>query len=231
MGFSLDNVVPWGRSYDEYVGMFSLTTDDLAGRILGCGDGPASFNCTLSRRGGSVLSIDPLYSFSTGEIRHRIEVTFHEVMKQVRENQDEFLWTSIGSPEVLATTRMSAMNDFLADYDKGCDEKRYVHGELPSLPFDDNQFDLALSSHFLFLYSEQLNLEFHLASIRELCRVAADVRLFPLLELGAKRSRHLDILTSRLRKEGYGLEINSVDYEFQRGGNKMMKITSSPLKR
>lgn len=229
MGFRLENVVPWGRSYDEYVAMFSLTKNDLESEILGCGDGPASFNSILSSQGGSIISVDPLYYLTAGDIRQRIEATFDEVMEQVRENREEFLWSSIGSPDVLAATRMAAMNDFLGDFEKGCEEKRYIAGELPNLPFDEKQFDLALSSHFLFLYSEQFSLEFHLASIRELCRVAAEVRLFPLLELGSKESRHLDNLTSRLQEEGYRLDIYGVDYEFQRGGNKMMKITSGAL--
>ncbi len=43
MGFTLDKIVPWGRSYDEYVSMFGLTKADLGLRILGCGDGPAGF--------------------------------------------------------------------------------------------------------------------------------------------------------------------------------------------
>ena len=41
--FTLEQVVPWGRSFDEYCNMFALSSDDLALRILGCGDGPASF--------------------------------------------------------------------------------------------------------------------------------------------------------------------------------------------
>lgn len=39
MGLVLDNVVPWGRSYEEYVAMFVLDTHDLGLKILGCGDG------------------------------------------------------------------------------------------------------------------------------------------------------------------------------------------------
>ena len=42
--FALDQVVPWGRSFDEYRRMFALTDADLSRVILGCGDGPASFN-------------------------------------------------------------------------------------------------------------------------------------------------------------------------------------------
>ncbi|HJW86861.1 MAG TPA: hypothetical protein VJ440_09535 [Candidatus Brocadiaceae bacterium] len=51
MGFTLDKVVPWGRSYEEYVSMFDLTEIDLELRVLGCGDGPAAFNSALSKRG------------------------------------------------------------------------------------------------------------------------------------------------------------------------------------
>ena len=51
MAFTLDKVVPWGRSYDEYVSMFGLTGDDLSLSILGCGDGPASFNSVIHRDG------------------------------------------------------------------------------------------------------------------------------------------------------------------------------------
>jgi hypothetical protein len=34
--FTLDRVVPWGRSFDEYSRMFTLTSTDLRSKILGC---------------------------------------------------------------------------------------------------------------------------------------------------------------------------------------------------
>ena len=57
---------------------------------------------------------------------------------------------------------------------------------LPTLPFADRSFDLALSSHFLFLYTEQFDESFHRSSIVEMCRVADEVRVFPLLALGCR---------------------------------------------
>jgi hypothetical protein len=59
MGFTLKKIVPWERSYDEYVAMFSLTEVDLERHILGCGDGPAGFNSELTKRGRHVISVDP----------------------------------------------------------------------------------------------------------------------------------------------------------------------------
>ena len=54
------------------------------------------------------------------------------------------------------------MKKFLADFKKGKKEGRYLEATLPHLSFDDKEFDLALSSHFLFLYTNILNYEFHL---------------------------------------------------------------------
>lgn len=90
--------------------------------------------------------------------------------------------------------------------------------------FADREFDLAICSHLLFLYSEQLSADFHLAAIKELCRVADEVRVFPLLELGARTSRHLQAVADGLTAGGYSVAIVPVPYEFQRGGNQMMKI-------
>jgi SAM-dependent methyltransferase len=224
MSFTLENVVPWGRSFAEYVAMFALSDDDLRKRILGCGDGPASFNAFLTRQGGQVVSVDPLYRFSTEDIRQRINATYAEVMEQTRKNKHEFTWTSIKSVDELGRIRMAAMEEFLGDYALGVEQGRYVVGELPHLPFADREFDLAVCSHLLFLYSEQLSGDLHVASIRELCRVASEIRVFPLLELGARVSRHLQAATDSLQALGYSVTIAPVPYEFQRGGNQMMRI-------
>lgn len=222
MGFTLETVVPWGRSYDEYLAMFSLTESDLQKRLLGCEDGPASFNAELTKRGGRIVSVDPVYQFSAKEIRSRIDAGYEEVMKQTARNCDEFVWRHVKTVAELGRIRLEAMEIFLMDYPHGCG--RYVSGELPHLPFADKEFDLALCSHFLFLYSEQLSFEFHAQSIKELLRVASEVRIFPLLELGSTKSRHLDKVTSGLAEEQLAWSIEEVQYEFQKGGNKMLQI-------
>lgn len=226
MGFTLENVVPWGRSFDEYVAMFALSEADLQKRILGCGDGPASFNATFAKQGGPgrVWSVDPLYRFSAEDIRVRISETYEAVMAQTRRNAHEFVWSTITSVDELGQIRMTAMAEFLSDYPRGREQGRYVEGELPHLPFPDAEFDLALCSHLLFLYSEQLSEEFHLAAIRELARVAGEVRIFPLLELGSKPSRHYPSVTSSLTAMGYSVTVVPVSYEFQRGGCQMLRI-------
>ena len=224
--FTLDQVVPWGRSFDEYARMFGLTDTDLRGRILSCADGPASFNAEATARGIRVVSCDPLYQCQAEQIRQRIDVTSKDVLEQTRRNAHEFVWDTIRSVDELGRLRLGAMEQFLADYESGKLEHRYVQGELPTLPFsNDSSFDLAVCSHFLFLYTNHLTEDFHVASIREMCRIAPEARIFPLLALGGQRSQHLAPTTERLNALGYSCSIERVDYEFQRGGNEMLRVT------
>src|SRR3989338_1966543 len=224
MGFSLYKVVPWGRSYDEYVSMFDLTENDLVLRILGCGDGPAAFNSALTKRGGNVISIDPIYVFDAAQIKSRVSDTYETVITQMRKNKNDYVWGAIPSVEQLGNVRMSAMETFLADFEIGKQEGRYIAGELPSLPFESGRFDIALSSHFLFLYSAHLSAEFHLQALQEMLRVAHEVRVFPLLALDSAPSPHLDFVSKYLENHGFGVEVKRVPYEFQRGGNEMLVI-------
>jgi SAM-dependent methyltransferase len=224
MAFTLSEVVPWGRAFDEYVAMFQLTDDDLGRSLLGCGDGPAAFNAELTRRGGRVVSVDPIDAFSAAEIRQRIAATRDTVLAQMRQNVEDYVWTSIRSVDELGRVRMAAMENFLSDYEIGRAQGRYIPGELPGMPLGDRSFDMALSSHFLFLYSAQLSADFHIRALMEMLRVAREVRVFPLRALDGTPTPHLDAVTERLETSGYAAEIRRVDYEFQRGANEMLRI-------
>ena len=178
----------------------------------------------MNKRGNKVISCDPIYHFTSQELRMRIEETYDKVMAETYDNKDNFVWDIIKSPEELGRVRMEAMQEFIADFKKGKQEGRYLAKSLPSLPFRDKTFDLVLCSHFLFLYTEHLSLEFHRASIAEMCRVAGEVRIFPLIDLDLNKSSYLDTIGSEFTKAGYNVDIQKVPYEFQRGGNKMIRI-------
>lgn len=224
MTFSLENVVPWGRNLSEYRAMFALTDADLKRRILGCGDGPASFNVQAREIGADVISCDPIYNFSASDIEARVEATYHTVIQGLKDNMGQFVWTHYTSPEILGEVRLAAMRDFLMDYDSPESTRRYIAAELPTLPFEDKSFDLALCSHFLFLYSDYFDADFHLASVKELCRVAREVRIFPLLGLDSQPSPHLQSVITALIADGYQVEQIHVDYEFQVGGNQFLRV-------
>ena len=230
MAFKYQEAVPWGRSFDEYRRMFDLTYEDLSRAILGCADGPASFNAEMCKRGHRVVSCDPLYQLSASQIKQRIDDTYENVIGQTRQNQDKFVWDLIASPEELGRVRRKAMSEFLSDYERGREVGRYIPAELPDLPFASGSFDLALSSHFLFLYCDSLSLAFHKNAVDELCRVAREVRIFPLLNYNAEPCPFVTPIVEFLEEAGRTVTIERVPYEFQRGGNMMIKIRSDNCK-
>lgn len=224
----LKRTVPWGRDYREYREMFSLDSISSGSSILGCGDGPASFNFQGSNQGFKITSVDPIYLFDKAALEARIKEARGIVMPQIRENLSDYVWSSFANPEELEARRLSAMQLFLDDYDQGRASGRYLNGSLPVLPFDDNAFNYALCSHFLFLYSPQFDEAFHIKSILELCRVARQVRVYPLLSIESnERSPHLTAVFGALDDAGLKYTEMPVSYEFQKGANAMLVIESN----
>jgi len=222
----LENVVPWGRNLKEYKKMFLLSQKDLQSKkILGCGDGPSSFNFEVTQLQGNITSIDPIYQFTKDEIQTRIDEISSVVSEQLRKNQNDFIWKNIQSVDELINIRLTAMSNFINDYENGKNEKRYIHQELPKLSFENDSFDVVLSSHFLFLYSEHFDLQFHIDSILEMCRVSKDeVKIFPLLDLKNKKSKYLEPVLKILKEKGFETKIIKTDYEFQKGANELLSI-------
>lgn len=227
MNFKYTDVVPWGRSFEEYLDMFLLAEEDLTRKILGVGDGPASFNAQMHQRGIDIVSVDPIYQFSEEQVRERIRETYDTVISQTRDNQDKFVWDKIPSVEVLSQVRMEAMEKFCRDFENGKKQGRYLNHSLPSLPFPDKSFDLVLSSHFLFLYSANLDLDFHLKAVRELVRIGSEVRIFPVVDYNSSPSPFLSPVIDDLSASGISCSIEPVRYHFQKTGNQMLRIQGS----
>jgi len=224
MAIKLDKVVPFGRSLDEYRRMFDLSDGDLCKPMIGVGDGPASFNAETFAMGNTVISVDPLYAFRADEIQQQFYAVVDDIIAQVEATPHDWTWSYHKSPKQLKENRTSVLSRFVADYEQVKAEGRYVVGELPRLDFVDEQFQLAVCSHFLFLYSDKLTYEFHREAVFEMLRVAAEVRIFPLLMLSRKPSEYVQPLIEELRSKGVVASIENVDYELQKGGNKMLRI-------
>jgi hypothetical protein len=97
--------------------IFDLSAADLEKKILGCGDGPASFNSEMTAMGHRVVSFDPIYTFSPREIQERIEETCDTIVSQVKQNPHRYLWNYFQDPDALGRARLSVMRDFLRDFD------------------------------------------------------------------------------------------------------------------
>jgi hypothetical protein len=232
MVMKLDKVVPFGRSLDEYIKMFNLSAEDLQKDILGVGDGPASFNAEGTVKGYKITSIDPIYQFDGVEIKQRFNEVVDNIIDQIIPTPNNWVWSYHKNPQELKASRIKTLETFLQDYLQGKQAGRYQAQEFPNLNFADQSYDLALCSHFLFLYSEQcdpkgkrmLNRDFHLAAIAEMLRISREVRIFPLLTLMQETSPYLDFVMDKFENLGYLVEIVRVPYELQPGANKMLVI-------
>lgn len=186
--------------------------------------GPASFNVELRAKGGRVLSIDPVYQFTADEIRGRIGEAKDLTVANTIENRDAYVWDDITFVDALLERRMSSMSLFLEDFARPDSDTRYVVGSLPDLAHPDNGFELVLCSHFLFTYSDQLDADFHLVSIVELLRLAPEARISPILHMDGPLTAHFGYVLETLPKHGLVPTVQRVPYEYQKGGNKMLRV-------
>jgi SAM-dependent methyltransferase len=214
-----------GRTFAEYRRMFDLAAGDLDGRaVLDCGGGAGAFTAAAAELAGRAVAADPLYGPPAATLEPELSAAVETNVAQLREKRDLFVWDVYGDVETRGRYLRAATERFLADY--AANPGRYVAAAVPSLPFVAGAFDLALVANLLFLYDDRLDLAFHLAAVRELVRVAGEVRVFPLSSLDATRSVLVDPFVDRLRADGLSARFESVPYEFQPGATEMLVVTA-----
>lgn len=216
MSFSLDHVIFFGRTWDECLGMYALQESDLAGkRTLDCPGGPDALVAEGLQRGLDLYAIDPQYVDEPDvlEARGRQEIT--DAMKAWQDDPDHE-WPQDEADE-FERLKLQALASFLDSYKDNRD--RFLAGALPNLPFEDNAFDLILSGHFLFLYAsvehgglmstEELNLDFHIRAVREMVRVAPEVRLFPTYATSgpSRRQEYVHPVMDAMKAEGHDVDL------------------------
>ena len=215
------------RSFDEYVAFFDLDPDALAGRrVLDCSAGASSFVAGACRRGAEATAVDPAYDRSGEQLAEIGATGLRDGNAIAAQFPDRFTWQWYGSVEARERMRARALAEFLLDYAEH--RQRYVAASLPTLPFDRGAFDLAVCSHLLFTWADQLGYDWHLAALRELSRVAAEVRVFPTVLQGAGDPVPFwEELMAQLRADGLAAQRKEVDYEFQVGARQMLVLTAA----
>jgi len=209
------------RSFEEYRAMFAITDADLAGAVLDCPGGGSSFTARASAAGVAALAADPVYARPAEPVGRLAVAETRRGSLHSAAGADRYVWDFYGGIDGHAAIRRASAEIFADDI--VAHPGRYVAAALPELPFADDQFDLVLSSHFLFTYADRLDARFHLAALRELYRVArGEVRIFPLVEQGGRALP--DLVGTVLGELGIPYRIRQVDYEFQRGGDQMLVL-------
>ncbi|MBM7653365.1 SAM-dependent methyltransferase [Neobacillus cucumis] len=221
---NLERIVFIGRTFEEYLDMFLLSNEDLKGKkILDCPAGACSFTAIGNKNGLNVTACDIAYEYSLEDLKNKGQHDIAHTMEQMEKSQSNFIWDYFENVQGLRKHRVTALNDCINDMKDS--SARYVPATLPTLPFKDEEFDLLLSAHFLFMYGDRLDYKFHIKTIKELLRVTKEeIRIFPLVDLTGKRYEFLDEIINNLTKKGYMVEEIKVPYEFQRNANSMLII-------
>lgn len=222
----LNEIVPWGRSGEEYARMFGLTAGDLAGRrLLSFGDGPSDFNLWARPQCAQVQSVDPFYAFDPEAIAQRIEVVRPDIARGLTEHRDAFHWEAFATPEAMVEDRLATMARFLADFrtHRGNDD-RYLASALPDTEGLIDA-DLGLCSHLLFLYSAQLDADTHWAWLMAMLSKVTELRVYPLVRLDGAASEHLAPMQARLADAGYRVRLQPCSYRVQRHAYHYLQIT------
>ncbi len=225
-GIQLDRVVFFGRILPEYVKFFNL---DLfywqSSKILDCPSGAASFVAEAHQMGIHAVACGLLFHFEPKVIIEKGKTDYEHVVERVSLVPHLYNWEVYGGIEGFKECRKRAFQRFAADYENGKVQGRYIPAELPKLPFADKSFDLVLSGHFLFVYSDEFDYGFHLNSILELYRVCStEVRIYPLQGKDAKLYPLMNDLVNDLNALEIKSEIVEVPWEFQKGSHQMLRL-------
>jgi len=220
----LERIVFIGRTFEEYLDMFTLSEEELKGkRILDCPAGACSFTAIGNQLGLDVTACDIAYYYSGEELENKGLQDIEHAMEHMEKAKNNYIWNYFKDIDGLKKHRLSALKECANDIRKS--SERYVPVTLPSLPFKDAEFDIILSAHFLFMYDDRLDYQFHIKTLNELLRVSKEeIRIFPLENLEGKRYEHLDKLINYFAENGCVVEEVKVPYEFQVNANSMLKI-------
>ncbi|NOV00827.1 class I SAM-dependent methyltransferase [Paenibacillus planticolens] len=216
------------RSYAEYEKMFMLMTEDLQGkRVLDVAGGASSFTTEARKLGIFSEAADPLYEKSPEAIEQHGRQEIELVAAKMEKLQDVYDWTFYGSLSNHTAGRVKSLDRFLEDFSSDDGASRYHAASLPSLPFEQESFDLVLCSHFLFLYEEQFDYAFHLEAVRELIRVVksgGEVRIYPLLSFRTAEYSRLSEIMDELANEGHLVEKREASLPFLPNSHQYLSI-------
>jgi SAM-dependent methyltransferase len=216
-------VLVTSRAYDEYIAMFDLGPQELSGRLLDCSAGAAEFTAVAAAAARQVVAVDPAYALPRTVLAETARADLDRGHAIAGQFPDRFTWAWFGSPERRTVLRPRALARFVTDL--VARPQRYVAAQLPQLPFRPASFDVAVCSHLLFTWADQLGRGWHAAAIAELARVATEVRIFPTVLQGAGEPVPFwDGLMDDLRAAGLEARTRKVGYEFQVGADRMLVV-------
>ena len=219
-----NDILSLGRSLQEYVDMFALTTGDLQRPILSVAAGGSSLGAELRSSNPAVTSLDPLYAQPPAAVEQRITQQLQCLEHMIDGGSPEWVWSYHGGKQGLLASRTKTLHAFLDDYRLHHSSDKYLTDALPFVATECT-YDLCLCSHFLFLYCNLLDYDFHIASVRRLLEIANEIRIYPIMTQELVQYPQLDTLRDELQQKGVRSHRVPVPYRLRRGSDHMLVIT------
>lgn len=212
----------WIYDFSDYQQMYDLTQADFEKVILDFSAGISSFNAQACARGMQVISADPAYHLSETDMHSHARSVLHHTISQLEADPTRLQNHSVSMRQKIESLWEKTEATFLQDYAAGKLQARYQSIQLPTFPFATLQFQLALCTDYVFHHA--LSREKVHAILKELARVAEEVRIFPLLDSNGKMPAELGPLMLYFQQKNYGIEVREVPYHTLKGGNAMLRI-------
>ncbi|MNJ43075.1 hypothetical protein D3C77_380640 [compost metagenome] len=224
IGLELSRVIFVGRTYEEYVKMFDLTDEELKNyTILDAPAGACSFTAIASQLGYRVTAADIAYFHSVEQLYQKGMEDIEHAIEGISKVKEKYKWDYFNSIDELEKQRNSALHDCVRHMKHF--PELYSPAVLPELPFEIGQFDMILSAHFLFMYADRLDINFHKKTLQEMTRVARkEIRIFPLADLTGNRYENLQEIIMFIHDLGWKAEERIVSYEFQQNGKSILRL-------
>jgi hypothetical protein len=213
-----------GYHIDDYRQMFGLVDADFNASLLEYCSGVTAVNAELHARHQSMTSCDPWFANDLTHLEQLAHSNFKAAVHALQQRSPQSNSSHQTALAALIDTRRKGIEAGLNDYESGRSQKRYLPLENHRLPFDDFMFDIALCANWFFSDIKQQDVEFHVDSIRELVRVAKEVRIFPLVGENGEPSSLLGPTLLKLQQANFGVEIRKVDVHAPMNGDAMLRV-------
>jgi SAM-dependent methyltransferase len=191
-------------------------------RVLDVGAGLASFTAEGFRLGLDVTAIDPLYRLRPSAL----ELMAQSALTHDQDGANKGM-RQLADSEYKCERGFLSLASFLDDFRAGFAQGRYRAGTLPRLPFANKSFALALDCFHLFQGAASRDFQLAYASCRELCRVAREVRIYPLTLPTGQRYPHLQRLRLALFEKGIEAALETVSHPVERNAEHCLILRHS----